>query len=235
MNTNNIIALILAILVTLAFFLKTKPSKVINMLTFLIAIQLIFFVSILFIGGYSLNKSILVSSGYSAFLLFTYTLHIGPLARLTKFKIFKRSLALRRDLGVSVFLLSLYHYLLNWSLNFGWDYSVVQSYIESGSNYGRGIQIALPAFMILTLVALISNKWSIKKLTRKIWKYLQLLVYPAYILVGFHIILLGSIFASNLTLQIIVSLLFISSWVVKAFDIYKTWNRKKLKAAANNI
>jgi methionine sulfoxide reductase heme-binding subunit len=226
-----IIPTLLTLTATILFFAKSKPTKIINIITAMILLQTFVFIVVMSLTDYSLGKTILISSGYSSFILFTYTLHIGPLARLTKYKIFKKSLAIRRDLGVSVFILSLYHYLLNWSLNFGWDFKTLQSIVYSGSNYGKGIQIALPAFMILTIVALISNQWSIKKVGRKIWKYLQLLVYPAYVLIGLHILLLGSIFNQYQLLQIIVLLVFISTWVIKVADICKTYSKKKAKTS----
>jgi methionine sulfoxide reductase heme-binding subunit len=83
----------------------------------------------------------------------------------------------RRLIGITAFALALWHgYLLAQKRDF--DFLDFESYVT----YVQGVS----TFIILTLLAVTSNDWSVKRL-KKNWKPLQRLTYVAMFLLTWHV------------------------------------------------
>jgi methionine sulfoxide reductase heme-binding subunit len=83
----------------------------------------------------------------------------------------------RRLIGITAFVLALWHgYLLAQKRDF--DFLDFESYVI----YVQGVS----TFIILTLLAVTSNDWSVKRL-KKNWKRLQRLTYVAMFLLTWHV------------------------------------------------
>jgi len=129
----------------------------------------------------------------TAFILLTFTLSIGPLARLSDR--FKPLLYNRRHLGVTVFGFGLVHVILvvMWYHGFS-DTNPLISLISMNPNYNRiyGFpfeSLGLVAFFILFLMASTSHDFWNDLLSAPVWKCIHMLVYPAYALLVAHVIL----------------------------------------------
>lgn len=125
-------------------------------------------------------KFLLEFIGKAAVILFIVTLSVTPLRRLFPKSAFVKALAYRRrQIGVSVFVYALLHFLLYLpyigsleALLDDWD----KLFILSG----------LVALLLLLVLAGTSNNFSVKRLGGKKWKRLHLLVYPTLALVIYH-------------------------------------------------
>jgi len=129
----------------------------------------------------------------TAFILLTVTLSIGPLARLSDR--FKPLLYNRRHLGVTVFIFALLHAALvvMWYHGFS-DTNQLVSLIATNPNYDRiyGFpfeSLGLAALFILFLMAATSHDFWNDLLSAPVWKFIHMLVYPAYALIVAHIVL----------------------------------------------
>ena len=134
--------------------------------------------------------------GSLAFILLHIILIIGPLSRLDP-----RFLVLlynRRHLGVTMFAVAFIHGLYSL-LNFHsmGNEGLLKSLFTSNKHYDSFIHfpfeiLGFTALVILFLMAFTSHDFWLKTLTPRIWKSLHMMVYPAYILLVFHV-LLGAI------------------------------------------
>lgn len=133
------------------------------------------------------------ATGTLAFLLLTFILCIGPLARLTPR--FKPFLYNRRHLGVTTFLLGLVHagLVLLWYHGFS-DLNVFVSLLVSNPRYDSiaGFpfeSLGAIALIILFLMAATSHDFWNANLGPGLWKALHMGVYLAYALLVAHIAL----------------------------------------------
>ena len=131
--------------------------------------------------------------GVTAFTLLTIILMIGPLARLSPR--FLPILYNRRHLGVITFFVAAAHFglALLW-YHGGGPINPLVSLFVSNPLYDRipGFPfevLGLAAFVILLLMAATSHDFWLNNLSAPVWKALHMLVYPAYFLLVFHIIL----------------------------------------------
>lgn len=225
-------ALLIWTFLVVIFYFKTPWSKVAVYWLF----GLIFILLISVLLSSSLDPAVWLAftqqgSGYAAWLLLVFVLSIGPLSRLTKFRFWKKILSSRRDLGVGVFLLAFYHYQMSWIYTFGLDPSLFQNILSTPGNYSYALQFGFQAFLILLLVSLISNRHAQKALKKPLWKSLQLLVYPAFVLISLHILFIGSIVQQSP----VVGLMFWSGiiWVlgIKVYDFIRSRFKKSSKAS----
>lgn len=106
------------------------------------------------------------------------TLLLSPLARLPRATILN---SLRRTLGLTTFFWSLLHILSYFIFELAFDFSLFFSEIFQRTY----LIIGLIAWIGLFLLAITSNKFSIKQL-KKNWKKLHNIVYPITILAGIH-------------------------------------------------
>ena len=133
------------------------------------------------------------ATGTLAALLLHLILSIGPLARIDK-----RFLILlynRRHMGVSLFVIALFHGILNLvQFHALGNVNPFVSLFTSNSHYDSFIHFPFQvlgffALLILLLMAATSHDFWLKNLTPSTWKSLHMMVYLAYALVVMHIML----------------------------------------------
>lgn len=129
----------------------------------------------------------------TAFVLLTVTLAIGPLARLSDR--FKPLLYNRRHLGVTVFTFALLHaaLVLVWYHGFS-ETNVFVSLLATNPEYDQiyGFPfeaLGLAALLILFVMATTSHDFWLDFLSAPAWKFIHMLVYPAYALIVAHVVL----------------------------------------------
>lgn len=128
-----------------------------------------------------------------AFMLLSFILCIGPLARLDRR--FLPVLYNRRHLGVATFFVALVHaaVVLGFYHGFG-NLSPLRSLLVSNTQYGSIIafpfeMLGVLALIILFLMAATSHDFWLKNLTPAVWKWLHMMVYVAWTLLVFHVAL----------------------------------------------
>ncbi len=133
------------------------------------------------------------ATGTLAALLLHLILSIGPLARIDK-----RFLILlynRRHMGVSLFVIALFHGVLNLvQFHALGNVNPFVSLFTSNTHYDSFIHFPFQvlgffALLILLLMAATSHDFWLKNLTPSTWKSLHMMVYLAYALVVMHIML----------------------------------------------
>ncbi len=128
-----------------------------------------------------------------AFMMLTFTLSVGPLARIDRR--FLPVLYNRRHLGVATFLVAAAHALIVTGFYHGFGViSPPLSLLISNTRYGSISAfpfelLGLFALIILFLMAATSHDFWLKNLTPAVWKRLHMLVYVAWTLLIFHIAL----------------------------------------------
>lgn len=127
--------------------------------------------------------------GSAAFLMLTFILSIGPLARLDRR--FNPLLYNRRHFGVLMCGVALTHwwsvakYYYNWS---ALDFYEATLRMDTNPFEGSGFPLfGIIALMILVVMALTSHDFWQKTLGPRTWKNLHMLVYVAYICVVCHV------------------------------------------------
>jgi sulfoxide reductase heme-binding subunit YedZ len=93
----------------------------------------------------------------------------------------RQALTVRRALGLYAFLFAVSHFLIFSGVDFGFDLSLILAEITQR----RYILVGTGTLLILTLLAITSFKWWMKRLGKN-WKRLHRLVYLAGILVIVH-------------------------------------------------
>ena len=163
-----------------------------------VALYLVIFIAVsLSLGGdtASLNpvQVIIRATGSLAFILLTFVLSIGPMARISDR--FKPLLYNRRHLGVTTFLLGFVHagLVVFWYHGFG-DLNPFVSVLVSNPRYDAvgGFpfeSLGLVALIILYLMAATSHDFWNANLGPTVWKSLHLCVYLAYELLVLHVAL----------------------------------------------
>lgn len=161
-----------------------------------IALYLALFMSVshaLYQGANSISTAILLMRAFSTcgFLLLTFILCIGPLARLDRR--FLPLLYNRRHLGVSMFVIALLHaaVAVYWYHSFG-VLNPIASIFLSGGDYRSLSDFPFQVFgafalIILFLMAATSHDFWNANLGGPVWKTIHMLVYLAYALVIVHI------------------------------------------------
>lgn len=131
--------------------------------------------------------------GAAAFVMLSFILMIGPLARLdTRFL---PLLYNRRHFGVLTCLVALTHayFILNWYFAFSPTDKWV-AVLSSNTSYGQALGFPFEAFGIFALLCLLvlattSHDFWLKFLGAPLWKGLHMLIYPAYAAVVGHVAL----------------------------------------------
>ncbi|MEO1135931.1 MAG: Rieske 2Fe-2S domain-containing protein [Pseudomonadota bacterium] len=131
--------------------------------------------------------------GVTAFAMLTVILTIGPLARISQR--FRPMLYNRRHLGVITFFVSAAHFglALLW-YHGGGPLNPFISLFFSNPLYdsipGFPFEVlGLGALLILFVMAATSHDFWLNNLSAPVWKALHMLVYPAYMLLVFHVVL----------------------------------------------
>ncbi|MFN7117583.1 MAG: ferric reductase-like transmembrane domain-containing protein [Saprospiraceae bacterium] len=161
----------------------------------IVALYLLVFIVLQFIFYPKVTPETLIirATGTLAFLMLHVILCIGPLARLDKR--FLPLLYNRRHLGVTTFLIGTTHGIFNIVQFHSLGYvDPLVSLFASNTNY-QSFQdfpfqvLGFFALIILFLMAATSHDFWLKNLHPKIWKSLHMLVYLAYALLVFHVML----------------------------------------------
>jgi len=147
-----------------------------------------------FSGSEALSLPIVLMRAFSTsgFLLLTFILCIGPLARISDR--FLPLLYNRRHMGVSMFIIALIHSALAifWYHSFGPLHPLVSVFTSGGSYTSVGDvpfqALGAVALVILFLLAATSHDYWNANLGASLWKALHMLVYVAYALLVLHII-----------------------------------------------
>lgn len=129
--------------------------------------------------------------GACAFLMLTFILAIGPLARLDRR--FLPLLYNRRHFGVITVFVVLTHaaYIVDWYFAFSQS-DKYEALLFSNTSYDQLVGFPFEAFGIFGLLVLLilsttSHDFWMKFLTPRIWKSLHYLIYPAYASVVAHV------------------------------------------------
>ena len=151
------------------------------------ALQLVFYPNI------SPETLIIRATGTLAFLMLHVILSIGPLTRLNPG--FLPLLYNRRHLGVTMFLVALVHGIFNLIQfhalgNVDPLVSLFTSNIHYGSLADFPFQVlGFFALLILFLMAATSHDFWLNNLSPRVWKSLHMMVYAAYAMLVFHVML----------------------------------------------
>jgi methionine sulfoxide reductase heme-binding subunit len=143
--------------------------------------------------SFTLVQILIRGTGSLAFLMLTFVLCIGPLARLMRGTI--PILYNRRHLGVATFFVALIHGLLVtvWYHGYG-DLNPLLSLLVSNPRYGSFLGfpfevLGLLALFFLFVMAATSHDFWNANLGPGVWKALHLSAYPAYVLLNAHVAL----------------------------------------------
>ncbi|MCX8178699.1 MAG: ferric reductase-like transmembrane domain-containing protein [Candidatus Aenigmarchaeota archaeon] len=126
--------------------------------------------------------------GFLSLLSIIFVISIPVLVKMKNTRFTTFLMAERRWIGIYTFLLALTHMLLVYNFFFGWD-------INKLLNHPNKVFLFLGslALVILMLLAITSNNYSVKKLGKK-WKKLHALIYLALLLVLIHSFTIGLIY-----------------------------------------
>ena len=131
--------------------------------------------------------------GLCAFVMLTFILCIGPLARLDKR--FLPLLYNRRHFGVMTVFVALTHagYIVNWYYNFS-KVNKYEAVLSANTNFTQFIGfpfeiLGVFSLLILLLLSATSHDFWMKFLTAPVWKRLHYLIYPAYAALVGHVAL----------------------------------------------
>jgi sulfoxide reductase heme-binding subunit YedZ len=138
------------------------------------------------------------SFGFLALLLLIFVLTIPLLAKLKRNNLTIYLLKNIKWIGIYTFVFALIHVFLASNFLFDWDFA------EIAENPYRILGII--SFLILALMTLTSNKFSIHLLGKN-WKRIQNLIYIALILVIIHSFNIGAIVMKNTAVKIIILIL----------------------------
>lgn len=163
------------------------------LLVFVIVSLFIFSISqSLFHPTITLETIIVRGTALTAFFLLHIILSIGPLTRIDRR--FLPILYNRRHLGVTMFLLALFHavFCMIQFHSLG-DVNPIYSIFGSNTRYSEISRfpfqiLGFCALIILLFMAITSHDFWLKNLTPRIWKSLHMGVYVAYVLLVFHVL-----------------------------------------------
>ena len=129
--------------------------------------------------------------GACAFVMLTFILAIGPLARLDRR--FLPLLYNRRHFGVMTLFVVLTHatYIINWYFAFSKS-DKYEALLFANTSYGQLIGFPFEAFglfglLVLMILTTTSHDFWMKFLTPRVWKTLHYLIYPAYASIVAHV------------------------------------------------
>jgi len=179
--------------------------------------------------------------GSAAFLLLNVVLCIGPLCRLDSR--FLPLLYNRRHLGVTTFLLGLFHGAFGiFQFHALGDKDPFLSLLTSNRHFTNVPdfpfqQLGFAALVILFLMAATSHDFWLRNLTPPVWKALHMLVYLAYALLVAHVTLglLQSETSPVLAGTVALSVIVVSSLHFAAGRKERRLDQQKLKARADGF
>jgi len=152
--------------------------------------------------------------GVTAFTMLTVILAIGPLARISPR--FTPMLYNRRHLGVMTFTIAAAHFglALVWYHSSG-PLNPLVSLFASNPLYdsipGFPFEtLGFAAFLVLFVMAATSHDFWLNNLSARVWKAMHMLVYPAYVLLVFHIVLGALMTEKSVVYPVVTAITFLS-------------------------
>ena len=152
------------------------------------------------------------SFGLLALLSILFTLLIPLFLNIKRNSLTIYLMANKRWIGIYTFIFALIHVILVYTFLFNW------SFIKAAENFYRNL--GLTAFIILLIMAITSNNFSVRILGRN-WKRIHYFVYLALLFVLFHAFNIGQIYIKNVIVQIIIDLLVVFL-IIHKFKQYKS-------------
>jgi sulfoxide reductase heme-binding subunit YedZ len=144
-------------------------------------------------------KKLLIQSGFITLSVLIFSLVLSPLNRFfTKWHFIKFFNRFRREIGLTVFFYACFHF-----------FCFIMRAIEKKGWFDPHYflhPVVIPglfAFLLLLLLAVTSNNWSIKKMGYRKWKGLHRLIYVGEIAVFIHVYLKSSVYALALILPLV--------------------------------
>lgn len=162
------------------------PLKYINFISyyFIPVILLLVFLIINFYFTASMLREYSNSVAEIGFKLLLFIMFVKPLSIIfPQFKIFSRFVALRRQLGILIFYMVLLHAM---GLMIFYDYLSFDSIAEL-FDFSNFIFYGILGLILMFLLFITSNNFSVRNLGFKDWKWLQRLGYLALVLSVIHV------------------------------------------------
>jgi len=159
----------------------------------IIALYLIIYIGSLLFLYPNIQPQLLIikSTGSLAVLMIHFILILGPLARLNRK--FLPLLYNRRHLGVTMFFITLIHGVMSLLYYHGFgSIGILDSLFRSTNDYSSFggfpfMTLGFFALLILFVMAFTSHDFWLEKISPRIWKYMHMMVYLAYVLIVAHI------------------------------------------------
>jgi methionine sulfoxide reductase heme-binding subunit len=192
-----------------------------------VACLLSIYLTTLYVPYADLNYVFTLAFGYLSLVLIVLTLSIGTILLLRN----RRNpfnLNIRRDIGIWVGITGISHVIFAFTLRFNGEiplYFIDPETLEiRGDRFGISNILGALATIILTLLLVTSNDYSLKKLKGKRWKTLQRLNYLLAFLVILHTLLYQQMsrresFFTSITVLLILALLLLQGlgmWLYRA-------------------
>lgn len=131
-------------------------------------------------------------SGFLAYFLFTFSLVAGLMGRMTIMQKKKPlTLALHQSSGWAGFLTILFHMILLWKDQYV-TYSLLELFLPFSARTAPILSALGTISFYLFLIIMATSDFFMKILGRNIWKRIHFLVIPAWVLMVFHGILIGT-------------------------------------------
>lgn len=194
-----------------------------------VAVYLVAFVGVSIVSAprgerFTPAQLLIRGSGTLAFLMLSFVLCIGPLARLTPR--FKPFLYNRRHLGVLTFVIALVHgiLVLGWYHGFGALHPLV-SLLVSNPRYASlsGFpfeSLGLLALLLMFLLAATSHDFWNANLGPRLWKAIHMAVYAAYALLVAHVALGAMLYEGH---PLYWTTLALGAGAVVGLQLYTAW------------
>lgn len=156
-------------------------------MTSLMVIYLVAFMLLAIGMGHTPETGIIRGFGSLAFLMLSFTLSIGPLARFSP--AFQNIIYNRRHLGVTTFFIGLIHGAFSLIQFFEGDLVGIFTTNSSFTDLRRFpfVPFGFLSLVILAIMASTSHDWWFNKLGIRRWKSLHMLVYVAYASLVIHV------------------------------------------------
>lgn len=136
--------------------------------------------------------------GFLALMSLIFILSIPVIVKIRNNKFTTFLMAERRWIGIYTFFFALIHVILVYNFIFGWDINKLLNHPNK-----LFLSFGTIALIILTLLAITSNNFSVKKLGKN-WKKLHMLIYLALLLALIHSFRVGLIYLKSDVVKILV-------------------------------
>lgn len=163
-----------------------------------------------------------LATGYVALILLVITLSIGAFNVLRN----KRTLIStdwRRDIGIWCALISLAHFIAGWNVHMKnrYEYFFTEDWAVRFDIFGLANDLGLLAILIVALLLVLSNDYSLRKLQARRWKSLQRWNYALGLLVIAHSLLYQFIEKRPLSLIAPIGLLMLFGIILQGMGRWK--------------